>query len=83
MILSSGNSVELLAPAEMQDVVNAKCERQERQNLYLWYGLLAELQGAAGAVDDALASIAAGLELAEQGLHRPRGGVFISGARLC
>ncbi len=62
----------------------AKLERQERQGLYVWHGLLAELQGAAGAIDDALASIADGLALAEQTgghradsfLHRIRGDIL-------
>ena len=49
----------------------AKLERQERQGLYVWRGLLAQLLDAAGAVDNALESIADGLALAEQtGGHR-------------
>jgi hypothetical protein len=58
------------AIAELRAVINAKREREERQTLYAWYGLLAELQSAAGAVDDAVA-IKQGLELAERtGGHR-------------
>ena len=65
-------------------VINAKREREERQTLYAWYGLLAELQSAAGAFDDALASIKQGLELAERTgghrmdarLHRLRGDIL-------
>ena len=72
------------AVAELREVIDAKRERQELQTLHGWYGLLAELQGAAGAADDALASIAEGLELAEQTagyrmnarLHRVRGDVL-------
>jgi hypothetical protein len=59
------------AIAELRAVINAKREREERQTLYAWYGLLAELQSAAGAVDDAVTSIKQGLELAERtGGHR-------------
>ena len=69
------------AIAELQEVISSKHARQERQTLHGWYGLLAELQGAAGAADDALASIAEGLELSKQTagarmdarLHRLRG----------
>jgi predicted negative regulator of RcsB-dependent stress response len=58
--------------------------RRERQTLHAWYGFLAELQSAAGAVDDALASIKQGLELAERTgghrmdacLHRLRGDIL-------
>ena len=72
------------AIAELRAVINAKGEREERQTLYAWYGLLAELQSAAGAVDDALASIKQGLELAERTgghrmdarLHRLRGDIL-------
>ena len=37
----------------------------------MWQGLLAELQVASGSIDDALASVAAGLEVADEtGGHR-------------
>ena len=39
------------AIAELRAVINAKREREERQTLYASYGLLAELQSAAGAVE--------------------------------
>ena len=59
------------AAAELREGVNAKRERQERQGLSMWQGLLAELQVASGSIDDALASVAAGLEVAgETGGHR-------------
>jgi len=59
------------AAAELREVVNAKRERQERQGLSMWQGLLAELQGASGSIDDALGSVAAGLEVADEtGSHR-------------
>jgi len=62
----------------------ARRERQERQSAYMGHGLLAQLQGKAGAIDDALASIAEGLALAERTgghradsfLHRVRGDVL-------
>jgi predicted ATPase len=56
---------------EFRDIIAAKRERLERHGQYMWQGLLAQLQGKAGAIDDALASIAEGLALAEQtGGHR-------------
>ncbi|HYC25121.1 MAG TPA: hypothetical protein VEC58_03695, partial [Roseiarcus sp.] len=72
------------AAAELREVIDAKRERQERQAVHHWYALLAELQGAAGADDDALASVAEGLALAEQTesyrmnarLHHVRGDVL-------
>jgi class 3 adenylate cyclase/tetratricopeptide (TPR) repeat protein len=54
------------AVAELRGVIVAKSERQELQTLHGWYGLLSELQAEAGAVDEALVSIAEGLALAEQ-----------------
>jgi class 3 adenylate cyclase/predicted ATPase len=59
------------AASELRDVMAARRERQERQSAYMGQGLLAQLQGRAGALDEALASIAEGLALAEQtGGHR-------------
>jgi predicted ATPase len=59
------------AATEFRDIIAAKRERLERHGQYMWQGLLAQLQGKAGAIDDALASIAEGLALAEQtGGHR-------------
>src|SRR5262249_4912200 len=73
------------AATELRDLMAARRERQERQGAYMWHGLLAQLQGKAGAIDDALASIAEGLALAEQTgghradafLHRIRGDVLV------
>ena len=72
------------AATELRDIIAAKRERRERQGMYIWQGLLAQLQGKAGAIDDAFASIAEGLALAEQTgghradslLHRVRGDIF-------
>jgi class 3 adenylate cyclase/tetratricopeptide (TPR) repeat protein len=72
------------AVEELREIVNAKRERQYRQTLHGWFGLLAELQGAAGAVGDALDSVAEGLALAESTaghrmdahLHRLRGDIL-------
>jgi tetratricopeptide (TPR) repeat protein len=71
------------AATELRDIMAARRERQERQS-YMGLGVLAQLQGKAGAIDDALASIAEGLALAEQTgghrsdsfLHRVRGDVL-------
>ena len=72
------------AATELRDLMAARRERQERQSAYMGHGLLAQLQGKAGAIDDALASIAEGLALAERTgghradsfLHRVRGDVL-------
>ena len=72
------------AATELRDIMAARRERQERQSAYMGHGVLAQLQGKAGAIDDALASIAEGLTLAEQTgghradsfLHRVRGDVL-------
>ena len=72
------------AATELRDIMAARRERQERQSAYMGHGLLAQLQGKAGAIDDALASIAEGLALAEQTgghradsfLHRVRGDIL-------
>ena len=72
------------AATEFRDIMAERRERQERQSAYLGHGLLAQLQGKAGAIDDALASIAEGLALAEQTgghradsfLHRVRGDIL-------
>jgi tetratricopeptide (TPR) repeat protein len=59
------------AATELRDILAARRERQERQSAYMGHGLLAQLQGKAGASDAALASIADGLSLAEPtGGHR-------------
>jgi tetratricopeptide (TPR) repeat protein len=60
------------AATEYRDIMMAaRRERQERQSAYLGHGVLAQLQGRAGAIDAALASIVEGLALAEQtGGHR-------------
>jgi class 3 adenylate cyclase/predicted negative regulator of RcsB-dependent stress response len=72
------------AAIELRDILAARRERQERQSAYMGHGLLAQLQGKAGASDTALASIAEGLEVAEPSgghradsfLHRVRGDVL-------
>jgi tetratricopeptide (TPR) repeat protein len=72
------------AATEYRDIMAARRERQERQSAYLVHGVLAQFQGKAGAIDAALASIAEGLEVAEQTgghradsfLHRVRGDVL-------
>ena len=72
------------AATEFRDIMAARRERQERQSAYMGRGLLAQLEGKAGAIDDALASIAEGLALAEQTgghradsfLHRVRGDIL-------
>jgi hypothetical protein len=72
------------AATELRDIMAARRERQERQSAYMGHGVLAQFQGKAGAIDDALASIAEGLALAEQTgghradsfLHRVRGDVL-------
>ena len=72
------------AATELRDIIAARRERQERQSAYMGLGVLAQLQGKAGAIDDALASIAEGFALAEQTgghrsdsfLHRVRGDVL-------
>jgi tetratricopeptide (TPR) repeat protein len=59
------------AATELRDILAARRERQEGQSAYMWHGLLAQLQGKAGEIDAALASIAEGLALAAQtGGHR-------------
>jgi class 3 adenylate cyclase/tetratricopeptide (TPR) repeat protein len=59
------------AATELRDISAARRERQERQSAYMGHGVLAQLQGKAGAIDDALASIVEGLALVEQtGGHR-------------
>ena len=61
----------LRAATELRDILAARRERQERQSAYMGHGVLAQLQGKAGASDAALASIADGLSLAEPtGGHR-------------
>jgi tetratricopeptide (TPR) repeat protein len=58
-----------VAATKLRDIVAAR--RQERQSAYMGHGLLAQLQGKAGAIDDALASIAEAFALTEQtGGHR-------------
>ena len=72
------------AATELRDILAARRVRQERQSAYMGHGVLAQLQGKAGAIDAALASIAEGLVLAEQTsghradsfLHRVRGDVL-------
>ena len=72
------------AANEFRDIMAARRERQERQSAYMGHALLAELQGKAGVIEDALASIAEGLALAEQTgghradsfLHRVRGDIL-------
>jgi class 3 adenylate cyclase/predicted ATPase len=72
------------AATELRDISAARRERQERQSAYMGHGVLAQLQGKAGAIDAALASIAEGFALAEQTgghradsfLHRVRGDVL-------
>ncbi len=72
------------AATGLRDIMGARRERQELQSAYMGHGLLAQLQGKAGAIDDALASIAEGLALAEQTgghradsfLHRIRGDIL-------
>jgi predicted ATPase len=67
--LVTGDAAE--AATELRGIIAARHKQQERQSAYIGYGLLAQLQGKAGAIDDALASIADGLALAEQtGGHR-------------
>jgi MalT-like TPR region len=73
------------AANEIQEIIAAKLERKELMVLYHWQGMLAELQNAAGAFDDALSSVARGLKFAEQTgghrmdsfLHRVRGDIFV------
>ena len=55
---------------EFRDIMAARRERQERQSANVGHGLLAQLLSKAGAIDDALASVAEGLALAEQTGHR-------------
>ena len=72
------------AATELRDILAARLDRQDRQSAYMGKGVLAQLQGKAGAIDAALASIAEGLEVAEQTgghradsfLHRVRGDVL-------
>jgi tetratricopeptide (TPR) repeat protein len=72
------------AATELRDIMATRRERQERQSAYMGHGVLAQLQGKAGAIDDALASIAEGFALVEQTgghradsfLHRVRGDVL-------
>jgi predicted ATPase len=59
------------AANELREIIAAKLERKELMLLYHWQGMLAELQSAAGAFEDALVSVAKGLEIAAQtGGHR-------------
>ncbi|PWT93767.1 MAG: hypothetical protein C5B56_00180, partial [Proteobacteria bacterium] len=66
------------------EIIGAKHERKELMRIYHWYGLIAELQSTAGAYEDALASVAKGLEIAAQTgghckdsyLYRVRGDVL-------
>jgi tetratricopeptide (TPR) repeat protein len=70
------------AATELRDIMAARGERQRQS-----HGVLAQLQGKAGAIDDALASIAEGLANAEQTgghradsfLHRVRGDILAEG----
>jgi hypothetical protein len=73
------------AANELRDIMAARRERQ--QSTYMGHGVLAQLRGKAGAIDDALASIADGLANAEQTgghradsfLHRVRGDILTEG----
>jgi hypothetical protein len=73
------------AADDFREIIAAKLERQELMAIYHWQGMLAELQNAAGAFDDALTSVAEGLEFAEQTgghrmdsfLHRVRGDILV------
>ncbi len=73
-----------VAANELGEIMAAKHERKELMRIYHWYGLVAELQSAAGACDDALVSVAKGLEIAAQTgghckdlyLYRVRGDVL-------
>jgi len=72
------------AANEFGEIIAAKLERKELMRIYHWHGLLAQLQSAAGACEDALASVAMGLEIAAQTgghckdsyLYRVRGDVL-------
>jgi len=72
------------AANEFGEIITAKLERKELMRIYHWHGLIAQLQSAAGACEDALASIATGLEIAAQTgghckdsyLYRVRGDVL-------
>ena len=72
------------AATELRDIMAARREGQDRQSACMGQGLLAQLQGKASAIDDALASIAQGFALAEQTgghradsfLHRVRGDIL-------
>ena len=72
------------AANELGEIIAAKLERKELMRIYHWYGLIAELQSAAGACEDALVSVAKGLEIAAQTgglckdlyLYRVRGDVL-------
>jgi ATP/maltotriose-dependent transcriptional regulator MalT len=72
------------AAKEFGEIIAAKVERKELMRIYHWHGLVAELQSAAGACEDALVSVAKGLESAAQTgghcmdsyLYRVRGDVF-------
>ena len=68
------------AATELRDIMAARHERQERQSAYMGHGVLAQLQGKAGAIDAALASIADGLALAEQ-TRGHRADLFLHRAR--
>ena len=69
---------------ELGEIIAAKLERKELMRIYHWYGLVAELQSASGACEDALVSVAKGLEIAAQTgghckdsyLYRVRGDVL-------
>jgi hypothetical protein len=66
------------------EIIAAKLERKELMRSYHWHGLIAQLQSAAGAFEDALVSIAKGLEISAQTnghcmdsyLYRVRGDVL-------
>jgi predicted ATPase len=73
------------AADDFQEIIAAKLERKELMAIYHWLGMLAELQSAAGAFDDALASVASGLKFADETgghrmdsfLHRVRGDILV------
>jgi predicted ATPase/class 3 adenylate cyclase len=72
------------AANELGEVIAAKLERKELMRIYHWHGLVAQLQSAAGACEDALVCVAKGLEIAAQTgghcmdsyLYRVRGDVL-------
>jgi class 3 adenylate cyclase/predicted ATPase len=72
------------AAKEFGEIIATKLERKELMRIYHWHGLVAELQGAAGAFENALVSVAKGLEIVAQTgghckdsyLYRVRGDVL-------